>query len=109
MRTLEELRRLIERHARPDTTTAIDGMLLSRAEAPGPPGTSPSGTVFALIAQGAKRLAVGDHVYDYRAGQYLIASVDLPVTGHYVDATPHEPALGFGLVRSGIDVVAGHR
>jgi AraC-like DNA-binding protein len=98
MRTLDELRRLIERHARPDTTTAIDGMLLSRADAPGDPGSSPSGTVFALIAQGAKRLAVGERIYDYGAGQYLIASVDLPVTGHYVGASAEHPALGFGLV-----------
>ena len=36
------------------------------------------GTVIALIAQGAKRLASGERVYDYRAGQYLVASVDLP-------------------------------
>jgi AraC-like DNA-binding protein len=98
MRTLDELRELIERHARPDGTTAIEGMLLSRADAAGDPGSSPSGTVFALIAQGAKRLAVGERIYDYGAGQYLIASVDLPVTGHYVGATPQHPALGFGLV-----------
>jgi AraC-like DNA-binding protein len=52
-----------------------------------------SGTVMALIAQGAKTLALGDRVYEYRAGQYLIASVDLPVTGHYTE----HPALGFGL------------
>jgi AraC-like DNA-binding protein len=52
-----------------------------------------TGTVFALIVQGAKRLALGDRVYEYRAGQYLVASVDLPVTGHFTEA----PALGFGL------------
>jgi len=56
-----------------------------------------SGMVLALIAQGAKRLALGDRVYEYHAGQYLIASVDLPVTGHFLDATPDRPALGFGL------------
>jgi AraC-like DNA-binding protein len=50
--------------------------------------------VFALIAQGAKRLSLGDRVYDYGPGQYLVASVDLPITGHYTEA----PALGFGLV-----------
>ena len=52
----------------------------------------------AIIAQGSKRLAVGDHVYDYGPGQYLVASVDLPVTGHYTRASVAEPALGFGLV-----------
>ena len=88
------LRNLIARHARPDDTTAIDGMLLSAAGRAGEPRASTTGTVFALIVQGSKRLAIGDRVYDYGPGQYLVASVDLPITGHYTEA----PALGFGLV-----------
>ena len=52
----------------------------------------------AVIAQGAKRLAIGDRVYDYGPGQYLVASVDLPITGHYTHASADEPALGFGLI-----------
>jgi AraC-like DNA-binding protein len=95
---LDELRGLIDRHARADTTTAIERVLLTRAESIQAPGTSSSGTVFALIARGGKRLAVGDRIYEYRTGQYLIASVDIPVTGHYVEASADEPALGFGLV-----------
>lgn len=79
-------------------STAIDGVLISRAEQPGVPLASMSGTVLAVIAQGAKRIAVGDRIYDYRAGQYLIASVDLPVTGHYTEASPQPPAPGFGLI-----------
>ena len=94
---LEELRRLIGRHARPDEETAIDGVLLSAAGRPGEPQASMTGTVMALIAQGAKRLAIGDRVYDYGPGQYLVASVDLPITGHYTHAAVDEPALGFGL------------
>jgi len=97
-RQLADLGTLIARHARDDETTAIDGVLLSSADTTDEPRTATSGTVFALIAQGGKRLAVGDRVYDYRAGQYLVASVDLPVTGHYSQASADEPALGFGLV-----------
>src|SRR4051794_19678784 len=95
---LDELRSLIAQHARPDEKTAIDGVLLSCADRPGEPRASTSGTVMAIIAQGAKRLAIGDRVYDYGPGQYLVASVDLPVTGHYTRASAKEPALGFGLV-----------
>ncbi len=95
---LDELRELLARHARPDGTTAIDGVLIGRAEQAHLPSASMSGTVLALIAQGAKTLALGDRVYEYRAGQYLIASVDLPVTGHYTEASRERPALGFGLV-----------
>jgi hypothetical protein len=95
---LEELRALIARHARPDMTTAINGVLASKVDRPDPPSPSMTGTVLALIAQGAKRLALGDRMYEYRTGQYLVASVDLPVTGHFVDPSPEHPALGFGLV-----------
>jgi AraC-like DNA-binding protein len=95
---LAELRTLLARHARPDMTTAVEGVLASKIDRPSAPYTSMTGTVLALIAQGAKRLALGERVYDYRAGQYLVASVDLPVTGHFVDVSPEHPALGFGLV-----------
>ncbi|WP_329139738.1 AraC family transcriptional regulator [Streptomyces sp. NBC_01476] len=94
---LDELRALIARHAREGETTAIDGVLVSITREPAAPSVSTSGTVMALIAQGAKRLVLGDRVHDYRAGQYLVASVDLPVTGQYTEAGPEEPALGFGL------------
>lgn len=92
------MRALIARQARPDETTAIDGVLLSAAGRPGEPEASTTGTVMAIIAQGTKRLAIGDRVYDYGPGQYLVASVDLPITGHYTHASADEPALGFGLI-----------
>ncbi|MFI9467205.1 AraC family transcriptional regulator N-terminal domain-containing protein [Streptomyces sp. NPDC052492] len=95
---LEELRTLLERHARPDATTAIDGVLASRIDRQDPPGPSMSGTVLAVIAQGAKRLALGERVYEYGPGQYLVASVDLPVTGQFLQVDAEHPALGFGLV-----------
>jgi AraC-like DNA-binding protein len=95
--SLDELRELLERHVRPDLTTAIDGVRICRADHIVSPQSSMSGTVLAVIARGGKRLALGDRVYEYGAGQYLVASVDLPVTGHVVDAAPGHPTLGFGM------------
>ncbi|KPM55178.1 AraC family transcriptional regulator [Frankia sp. R43] len=95
---LGELRSLISRHARPDMTTAIDRVLVSRVEHSTEPAPAMSGTVLALVAQGAKRIALGERVYEYGAGQYLVASVDLPITGQFVEASPDRPSLGFGLV-----------
>jgi AraC-like DNA-binding protein len=95
---LEALRELLARHARPDLRTPIDDVLLSRVDRTAPPAVSMSGAVLAVIAQGAKRMALGDRVYEYGAGQYLIASVNLPVTGEFLRASPSEPALGFGLL-----------
>ncbi|MET7482569.1 AraC family transcriptional regulator [Streptomyces sp. NPDC005538] len=92
---LRELRALIERHAsRPH---AVGGLLLSRADRPEAPSASLARPVLAIVAQGSKRLTVGDRVHDYGAGQYLVVSVDLPVAGHYTRATPEEPFLACGL------------
>ncbi|MFI7625140.1 AraC family transcriptional regulator N-terminal domain-containing protein [Microbispora rosea] len=93
--SLDELRDLLERHARPGLTTAVDGVRVCKGDHAVAPVSSMSGTVLAVIAQGSKRLALGDRVYDYGAGQYLVASVDLPVTGHFVDTG--RPSLGFGM------------
>jgi AraC-like DNA-binding protein len=94
---LDEFRELLERHARPDLTTAIDGVRICKVDHIPSPESSMSGTVLAVVAQGGKRLALGDRVYDYGVGQYLVASVDLPVTGHVVDAAPGHPTLAFGM------------
>jgi AraC-like DNA-binding protein len=91
---LVELRDLLKRHARPDMATAVEGVRLCRTEPDAQPESSMSGTVLALVAAGGKRLALGDRVYDYGPGQYLVASADLPVTGSVL---PGRPALGFGM------------
>jgi AraC-like DNA-binding protein len=94
---LGELRKLLERHVRPDSTTAIDGVRICGVDCAVSPESSMSGRVLVVIAQGGKRLALGDRVYDYRAGQYLVAPVDLPVTGQVIDAVPGHPTLSFGM------------
>jgi AraC-like DNA-binding protein len=95
--SVDVLRALLDRHARPDLATAIDGVRLCKADYAAAPESSMSGTVLAVIAQGGKRLALGNRFYDYGAGQYLVASVDVPVTGHVMDVAPGKPALGFGM------------
>jgi AraC-like DNA-binding protein len=93
-----ELKSLLERHAPGGITpTAIPGVVVARIEESGPQDEVTTGTVLAVVAQGAKRLSVGGTVHDYGPGDYLVASVDLPVSGHFRDATPASPALGFGL------------
>ena len=88
---LDELCTLITRRARDGGLAALDGVLVSLVEEPSPPTTTTSGVVFALIAQGAKSLALGDRIFEYRAGQYLVASLDLPVTGQFTEASPARP------------------
>jgi AraC-like DNA-binding protein len=56
-----------------------------------------TGIAFVLLARGGKRIAAGGHLHEYRPGQSLVASADLPATGSFFDATPERPALGFAL------------
>ena len=95
--SLAELRRLIARHASPATTTAIEGVHVARMSTPGAPAAPVGGPVLAVIAQGEKTLVFDDRELRYGAGQYVVASLDLPVTGQFTGASEAEPALGFGL------------
>ena len=54
--------------------------------------------LFGLVVQGAKRILLGDRMLDYGAGQYLVVSVDLPITGHIDVASAEEPFLSIGLM-----------
>jgi hypothetical protein len=60
--SLDELRELLDRHVRPDGTTAIDGVRICKVDRTVSPESSMSGTVPAVVARGGKRLALGDLV-----------------------------------------------
>lgn len=100
---LDELRTLMARHARADGKTAIEDLLIGREESHSP-SSGLTGTVMVLIAQGTKRLALGDYVYEYRAGQYMVASIAMPVTGRFTEVTPEQPGLGLCLILRSSDI-----
>ncbi|MEM7799084.1 MAG: AraC family transcriptional regulator [Chloroflexota bacterium] len=54
----------------------------------------------AVIVQGKKEIFLGDRSYQYGVGQSLIVSVELPVRGFVIEATPDKPFLGFLLTLS---------
>jgi AraC-like DNA-binding protein len=94
---LPEIRGLITAHARPDLVTAVDGLRLSRIET-APLDYALTEPLLVIMAQGGKRLLLGDRVFEYRAGQCLVVTAEMPVTGHFLDASPGTPALALGLV-----------
>jgi AraC-like DNA-binding protein len=50
-----------------------------------------------LVAQGAKRVLLGQEIFDYDASRMLVYSVDVPVAAQVTLATLDEPFLGFRL------------
>ena len=53
--------------------------------------------ILAIVIQGKKEALPGEETYRYGAAQYLAISVDLPLSGFVVEATPDKPYLGFKL------------
>ena len=97
--SLKELCALIAQHCHQSrTTTAIPRVGLVRSDTP----TLPMGVVYQpmlyVVAQGAKRTLLGDSIVEYAAGQYLVVSVDLPITGSVTQASPEAPYLALSLV-----------
>jgi AraC-like DNA-binding protein len=68
------------------TTTALGGLSVLRA----PTTTQPLGDMLrptlAAVAAGAKQTTLNGRSFTYGAGQFLVASVDLPVTGRITRA-----------------------
>jgi AraC-like DNA-binding protein len=78
-------------------STAVPGLHLHRITCPDGPHHSLQMPIFAVIAQGSKRLLVGSEVYEYDPLHYLVSSVDLPVIGKVAVSHPSEPYLGLRL------------
>ena len=75
----------------------LPGVQVARVSTAGPLAAEMTGVVLAVIAQGEKTLVLGDRELRYGAGQYLLASLDLPVSGQFTRASAAEPAVGFGM------------
>ena len=93
---LAELRGLINAHARPDLRTPVAGLSLSKVET-SQEHHSLAEPLLVVMAQGGKRLLLGDQVFEYRAGDLLVITAELHLTGHFIDASPQVPALALGL------------
>lgn len=53
--------------------------------------------ILGIVVQGKKEVLLGEETYHYGTAQYLVVSVDLPICGFAVEATPDKPYLGFKL------------
>lgn len=95
MDRIAELSALIDRHVVGTgiCSTAIPHVSLIRADAPSTPTPAVYEASLCLIAQGSKRVSIGEHSVVYDAAHYLLVSVDLPLIGHVLDASPERPYL----------------
>lgn len=97
----QELIDLIARFAKEDGDhpTAIQGVSVHRRSGTGTKSCGAYKPSLALIAQGAKQVVLGDDIYRYGGADYLLTSIDLPVTTQIVEASEEKPYLSmtFGI------------
>jgi AraC-like DNA-binding protein len=95
MLQIEEIADLIDRHVAEDGmhASALPRVSLVRSCRP----TEAIPTVYkpslCLIAQGRKQVALGERSYVYDPAKYLAVSVDLPLVGSILEASPQRPYL----------------
>jgi AraC-like DNA-binding protein len=93
---LSEIRRHALDAARLGSVVSVGPLLLSRVET-SEPDYQISDPLFILMAQGGKRLYLGERRIEYSAGQCLLVTTALPLSGHFLEPSPRHPALAVSL------------
>jgi AraC-like DNA-binding protein len=92
---------LVERMARilPEDRIleVFPGLFLARSSQPTEMMHSVFKPAFCVIAQGSKQVLLGEEVFRYDPGHYLISTVDLPIVSQVVEAATEQPYLSFRL------------
>lgn len=94
-RDREELAAIIERSTGTDGhhATALPALSFFRAGRLGTQTCAMYEPGLVLVAQGAKQVLLGGEIYRYDQANYLVTSIDLPVSSQVVQATPQAPYL----------------
>ncbi|HCG8412672.1 TPA: AraC family transcriptional regulator [Vibrio parahaemolyticus] len=74
--------------------TPISGLRLSRWTTPTPPTSYTHNPSICLIAQGRKRVLLGEESFIYDANHFLISSIDLPIIANIIEASEEQSYLG---------------
>jgi AraC-like DNA-binding protein len=94
----EELTERINRTVSEDGAKEVfPGFFLARSSRPLQSLNTVYQPAFCFIAQGRKRALLGEEVFRYDPGHYLLFTVDLPLIFQIEKATPDEPYLGLRL------------
>ncbi|WP_118182680.1 AraC family transcriptional regulator [Paraburkholderia phosphatilytica] len=93
---LESVKRFTESQleAEGPYATAIDGVTILRANQEKHPAHRIMKPALCVVVQGAKWSTFGDRRHDYRAGQALVVSVEMPAFSRVEKASPEAPFLG---------------
>ena len=98
MDELARLKHSIARHAGDGLTgTALPGVSVVCSPTTSEALCGIAEPALAVVAQGVKETTLNGRTFTYGAGQFLVVSVDLPITGNVTHASADEPFLAFVL------------
>ena len=97
MGSLEELQQLVLRHAPAAGDRNPGDVFAASSDTPTELVHHVLEPTFVVVAQGAKRAMLGDEVFEYRQGQFLVVGVELPIAGCVIQASREQPYLSAGM------------
>lgn len=78
-------------------STPISGLTLYRRDEVSEPVTGLYEPSICIIAQGAKKVRLGDDIYEYNSERYLFSGLHLPAVAQVIDASKQKPYLALRL------------
>jgi AraC-like DNA-binding protein len=92
---MQELAGHVERAVgRDGLSNPFGSVWVSSSSQPTLPSYTPFHPLLCVVAQGTKRVFLGDECYNYDPQHFLLACVTLPATGQVIQASPDQPYLG---------------
>ena len=77
--------------------TQVPGLLLARRTGPTAPCSGTYEASLIVVAQGRKRVDLGQTTFIYDQSRFLLTSVDLPIISQVIEASASEPCLALAL------------
>nr|WP_154984077.1 AraC family transcriptional regulator [Paenibacillus xylanexedens] len=104
---LDELARLIHQHTVNEGvhSTELPSLSLIRESDITEPIFRLNEASFCIVVQGQKEMLLGQERFRYGPGSYIVATMDLPVSGQVIEASPVAPYLALKLEFTGSEIL----
>ncbi|MCD6552073.1 AraC family transcriptional regulator, partial [Thermotoga sp.] len=86
--------RILHLTERQPVVNPVPGLTVSRRESPTEPNSYMLPPGICIAVQGAKRVLLGEEYYVYDVNNFLLTSLDLPVTAQVIEASKEKPYIG---------------
>ncbi|PLV56051.1 AraC family transcriptional regulator [Thermotoga sp. SG1] len=88
------IERILHLTEKQPVVSPLPGLTVSRRESPTEPNSYMLPPGICIAIQGAKRVLLGEEYYVYDVNNFLLTSLDLPVTAQVIEASREKPYIG---------------